>query len=79
MKPNTGKSNKATNRNNNGLIQPPIPLTFPEEDKKSPEDTLKFELLSTRLKPNDSPTYEAVVNVFCNGTPEEYIQSEYCN
>jgi hypothetical protein len=66
-------SYKATNRDNNGLIQPPIPLTCPEEDKKSPEDTLRFELLSTLSKPKDSPTYEAVVNVFCNGTPEEYI------
>jgi hypothetical protein len=48
-------------------------LTCPEEDKKSPEDTLKFELLNTPSKPKDSPTYEAVVNVVCTGTPEEYI------
>jgi hypothetical protein len=57
------------------MIKPPIPLTRPEEDKKSPKDTLKFKLLSTPLKPNDSPRYEVVVNVFCNGTPEEYIKA----
>ena len=44
MKPNPGRGNKATNGGNNGKIKPPIPLIFPEEDKKSPEDTLKFEL-----------------------------------
>jgi hypothetical protein len=75
MKPNPRKGNKATNGGNNGMIKPPIPLTRPEEDMKSPEDTLKFKLLSTPLKPKDSPTYEVVVNVFCNGTPEEYIKA----
>jgi hypothetical protein len=50
-------------------------LTCPDEDKKSPEDTLKFKSLSTQSKPKDSPTYEVVVNVFCNGTPEEYIKA----
>jgi hypothetical protein len=43
-------------------------LTLPEEDKTSPEDTLKFEVLSTPSKPKDSPSYEAMVNVFHNGT-----------
>jgi hypothetical protein len=57
------------------LIQPLIPLTRPEDDKKGPDDTLKFRLLSTPLTPKDSPTYEAVVNVFRNGTPEEYIKA----
>jgi hypothetical protein len=75
MKPNPGKGNKATNGGNNGMIKPPIPLNRPEEDKKSPEDTLKFKLLSTPSKPKDSPTYEVVVNVFRNGTPEEYIKA----
>jgi hypothetical protein len=74
MKPNPGKDNKSTNGANNGMIKPPIPFTRPEEDKKSPEDTLKFKLLSTPSKPIDSPTYEVVVNVFSNGTPEEYIK-----
>jgi hypothetical protein len=73
MKPNPRKGNKVTNGGNNGMIKPPIPLTCPEEDKKSPEGTLKFKLLSTPSKPKDSPTYEVVVNVFCNGTPKEYI------
>jgi hypothetical protein len=54
MKPNPGKGNKATNGGNNGMIKPPIPLTRPEEDKKSPEDTLKFKLLSTPSMPKDS-------------------------
>jgi hypothetical protein len=49
-------------------------LTRPETDKKSPEDTLKFELLSTPSMPKDSPTYEAVGNVFHNGTPDGYIK-----
>jgi hypothetical protein len=49
-------------------------LNHPEEDMKSPEDTLKFELLSTPSKPKDSPPYEAVVNVFHNGTPDGYIK-----
>jgi hypothetical protein len=31
--------------------------------------------LSTPSKPKDSPTYEVVVNVFHNGTPEEYIKA----
>jgi hypothetical protein len=50
MKPNPGKGNKATNGDNNSMIQSPIPLTRPEEDKKSPQDTLKFKLLSTPSK-----------------------------
>jgi hypothetical protein len=50
-------------------------LTLPEEDKKSPKGTLKFKLLSTPTKPKDSPMYEVVVNVFHNGTPEEYIKA----
>jgi hypothetical protein len=76
MKPSPRKGNKAANGGNNGMIKPHIPLTCPEEDKKSPEDTLMFKLLSTPLKPKDSPTYyEVVVNVFHNGTPEEYIKS----
>jgi hypothetical protein len=77
MKPNPGKGNKATNGGTNGMIKPPIPLTRPEEDKKSSEDTLKFKLLSTQysVETKDSPTYEVVVNVFCNGTPEEYIKA----
>jgi hypothetical protein len=58
------KRQQATNGGNNSIIQPRIPLIHPEEDRKSLEDTLKFELLSTPLKPKDSPTYEAVVNVF---------------
>jgi hypothetical protein len=73
MKTNPGKGNKAINGGNNSMIKPPIPLTLLEEDKKSPEDTLKFKLLSTPSK--HSPTYEVVVNVFCNGTPEEYIKA----
>jgi hypothetical protein len=36
---------------------------------------LKFKLLSSPSKPKDSPTYEVVVNVFRNGTPEEYIKA----
>jgi hypothetical protein len=75
MKPNPGRGNKATNGGNNGKIKPPIPLIFPEEDKKSPENTLKFKLLSTPSKAKDSPTYEVVVNVFHNGTQEEYIKA----
>jgi hypothetical protein len=75
MKPNPGKGNKVTNGGNNGMIKPPIPLNHPEEDKKSPEGTLKFRLLSTPSKLKDSPTYEVVVNVFRNGTPEEYIKA----
>jgi hypothetical protein len=71
MKTNPGKGNKATNGGNNGMIKPPMPLTRPEEDKKSSADTLKFKLLSTPSKPKDSPTYE----VFLNGTPEEYIKA----
>jgi hypothetical protein len=47
MKPNPGKGNKATNGGNNDMIKPPTPWTCKEEDKKSPEDTLKFKLLST--------------------------------
>jgi hypothetical protein len=35
---------------------------------------LKVELLSTLSKPKDSPTYEAVVNVFYNGTPDGYTK-----
>jgi hypothetical protein len=57
------------------MIKPPIPLTCTEEDKKSLEKTLKFTLLSTPSKTKDSPTYEVAVNVFCNGTPEEYIKA----
>jgi hypothetical protein len=75
MKTSPGKGSKATNGGNNGIIKPPIPLTLPEEDKKSPENTLKFKLLSTPLRPKDSPTYEVVVNAFWNGTPEEYIKA----
>jgi hypothetical protein len=75
MKTNPGKGKKATNGGNNGMIKPPIPLNSPEEDKKSPEDTLKFKRLSTPTKPKDSPMYEVVVNVFHNGTPEEYIKA----
>jgi hypothetical protein len=57
------------------VIKPPIPLNRPQEDKKSPEDTLKFKLLSTPSKPKESPMYEVMVNVFCNNTPEEYIKA----
>jgi hypothetical protein len=31
--------------------------------------------LSTPSKPKDYVTYEVVVNVFCNGTPVEYIKA----
>jgi hypothetical protein len=49
-------------------------LTRPEEDKKSPEDSLKFKPLSTQAKTKDSPKYKVVVNVFHNGTPKKYIK-----
>ena len=75
MKTNPGKGNKATNGGNNGMIKPPIPLTRPEEDKKSTEDTLKLKQLSTPSKTKDSPMYEVVVNIFHNDTPEEYIKA----
>ena len=75
MKTSPGKGSKATNGGNIGMIKPPIPLTRPEEDKKSTEDTLKFKQLSTPSKTKDSPTYEVVVNIFRNDTPEEYIKA----
>jgi hypothetical protein len=79
MKPKPRKGNKATNGGNNGMIKPPIPLNRPEEEKNSPEDTLKFKLLRSPLKPKDSSTYKVVVNVFRNGTPEEYIKAVIAN
>jgi hypothetical protein len=51
------------------------PYSFESSIRKSPEDTLKFKLLSTTSKPKNSPTHEVVVNVFHNGTPEEYIKA----